>query len=177
MAAILAARIGRGSLAGINPDVVIDTQNGIPFFARWVSPAPVVVLVHHCHKRQWPVAGALMGKVGWFIESWLSPRVHRDAQYLTVSLPSAEDLVSLGVDARAGGRGARRDRSVAGRRTRRADRPRLHAGSVCCRGLVPHKQIEHALEVMARISATHPDVMLDVIGDGWWSEELRAKAI
>jgi glycosyltransferase involved in cell wall biosynthesis len=42
--------------------------------------------------------------------------------------------------------------------------------------LVPHKQIEHALEVMARLSATHPDVALDVIGDGWWSEQLRSLA-
>jgi len=175
MAAILAARIGRGSLAGINPDVVIDTQNGIPFFARWVSPAPVVVLVHHCHKRQWPVAGALMGKVGWFIESWLSPRVHRDAQYLTVSLPSAEDLVSMGVDGeRVAVVRAGTDPSPVAVPDERieTDSPRLCVLS----RLVPHKQIEHALEVTARISVTRPDVMLDVIGDGWWSEELRAKA-
>lgn len=175
MTAILAARFGRGPLAGINPDVVIDTQNGIPFFARWVSPAPVVVLVHHCHKRQWPVAGVLMGKVGWFIESWLSPRVHRDAQYLTVSLPSAEDLVSLGVDA------ARVAVVRAGTDPSPVALPDDHtapdARRLCVLSrLVPHKQIEHALEVMAQISGTHPDVMLDVIGDGWWSEELRAKA-
>ncbi len=175
MAAILAARFGRGPLAGIDPDVVIDTQNGIPFFARWVSRAPVVVLVHHCHKRQWPVAGVLMGKVGWFIESWLSPRVHRDAQYLTVSLPSAEDLVSLGVDAqRVAVVRAGTDPSPFALPDEQVD-PDARRLCVLSR-LVPHKQIEHALEVMGRISASHPDVMLDVIGDGWWSEELRAKA-
>ena len=42
--------------------------------------------------------------------------------------------------------------------------------------LVPHKQIEHALEVMARLASTHPDVTLDVVGDGWWSTRLRERA-
>lgn len=172
LAAIVAGRFGRGPLAGIRPDVVIDTQNGIPFFARWVAGAPVVVLVHHCHRRQWPVAGAMLGKVGWFIESRMSPWVHRHSQYLTVSLPSAEDLDEMGIGAervavvRAG------TDPVPETEPRGTETPRLCVLS----RLVPHKQIEHALEVMARLSTTHPDVVLDVIGDGWWSEQLRARA-
>jgi glycosyltransferase involved in cell wall biosynthesis len=172
LAAIVAGRLGRGPLAGLSPDVVIDTQNGIPFFARWVMRTPVVVLVHHCHRRQWPVAGAAMGRLGWFIESRLSPWVHRRAQYLTVSLPSSEDLVSLGVDA---------DRVAV---VRAGTDPLPDVGPVvpderrlCVLSrLVPHKQIEHALEVVARLSSTHPDVTLDVIGDGWWSAQLRERA-
>jgi glycosyltransferase involved in cell wall biosynthesis len=130
------------------------------------------VLVHHCHRRQWPVAGAAMGRLGWFIESRLSPWVHRRAQYLTVSLPSSEDLVSLGVDA---------ERVAV---VRAGTDPLPDVGVVSADGrrlcvlsrLVPHKQIEHALEVMARLSSTHPDVTLDVIGDGWWSAQLRERA-
>ncbi len=56
LAAIAAGRLGLGPLKGIRPDVVVDTQNGIPFFAKAASRAPVVVLVHHCHRAQWPVA-------------------------------------------------------------------------------------------------------------------------
>ncbi|BDH55358.1 hypothetical protein MTP03_02970 [Tsukamurella sp. PLM1] len=95
--AIVLARFGRGPLRGIRPDAVIDTQNGIPFFARLVAGVPVTVLVHHCHREQWPVAGRLVARIGWFIESRLSPWVHRASQYLTVSLPSAEELALLGV--------------------------------------------------------------------------------
>lgn len=58
----------------------------------------VVVLVHHCHRDQWPVAGRFLGRFGWFVESRLSPRLHRRDQYVTVSLPS-RDLTDLGVDA------------------------------------------------------------------------------
>lgn len=96
---LLASRLGLGALRDVRPDVVIDTQNGIPFFASTVAPAPVVVLVHHCHREQWPVAGPLVGRLGWWLESRLSPRMHRRNQYLTVSQPSASDLVALGVEA------------------------------------------------------------------------------
>lgn len=171
LGAIFAAKFGCGPLAGIDPDVVIDTQNGIPFFARLATAAPVVVLVHHCHRRQWPVAGAMLGKVGWLIESRLSPWVHRRSQYLTVSLPSAEDLVPLGVGAErvAVVRAGTDPLPLVAPVDR--DPPRLCVLS----RLVPHKQIEHALEVVARLSESHPDVVLDVIGDGWWSEELRTR--
>ena len=43
----------RGDLG--DPDVVVDVQNGLPFFSRLVTRKPVVVLVHHVHREQWPV--------------------------------------------------------------------------------------------------------------------------
>lgn len=96
--AMVAARIGLGPLRRVRPDVVIDTQNGLPFLARLAFGKRVAVLVHHCHRELWPVAGPVMGRVGWFVESRLSPRLHRRNQYVTVSLPSARDLNELGVD-------------------------------------------------------------------------------
>src|SRR5271156_4636832 len=45
--------------------------------ARLVYGRRVVVLVHHCHREQWPVAGPVTGRIGWFVESTLSPRLHR----------------------------------------------------------------------------------------------------
>ncbi|MEO7077598.1 MAG: glycosyltransferase, partial [Rhodococcus sp. (in: high G+C Gram-positive bacteria)] len=143
LAAIAAGRLGFGPLRGINPDAVVDTQNGIPFFSRLVAGAPVTLLVHHGHREQWPVAGPLMAKIGWWLESTVSPRVHRRNQYLTVSLPSADELVALGVDrARVAvvRNGASPAVSVGGSHTRTAH-PSL---SVLSR-LVPHKQIEDAL--------------------------------
>ena len=55
--AMVAARIGLGPLRRVRPDVVIDTQNGLPFLARLLYGRRVAVLVHHCHREQWPVAG------------------------------------------------------------------------------------------------------------------------
>ncbi|WP_070380485.1 glycosyltransferase family 4 protein [Rhodococcus sp. WMMA185] len=177
LAAIAAGRLGFGPLRGIRPDAVIDTQNGIPFFSRAVAGAPVTLLVHHCHREQWPVAGRLMGKVGWWVESWLSPRTHRDDQYLTVSLPSAEELVDLGVDreriavVRNGADDIPAGVVVGGTATRTT-----HPSVCVLSRLVPHKQIEDALEAVAFLRPTIPDIQLDVIGGGWWERNLRDRA-
>ncbi|MEE2034089.1 glycosyltransferase family 4 protein [Rhodococcus chondri] len=177
LAAIAAGRLGLGPLKGIRPDAVIDTQNGIPFFARLVAGAPVTVLVHHCHREQWPVAGRVMAKLGWWIESTLSPRVHRRNQYLTVSLPSAEELGTLGVDheriavVRNGADAIPGDVEPGG------DHTRTPHPTVCVLSrLVPHKQIEDALGAVAALRTRIPDLHLDVIGGGWWEQNLRNAA-
>jgi glycosyltransferase involved in cell wall biosynthesis len=177
LAAIAAGRLGLGPLRGIRPDVVIDTQNGIPFFARLATAAPVVVLVHHGHREQWPVAGRLVGRIGWWIESRLSPRMHRHSQYLTVSLPSAEELAVLGVDrsriavVRNGIDPVPAPAPIGGAPTR-SGTPRL----VVLSRLVPHKQIEDAFAATAALRAHLPQLELDVVGDGWWADNLRRHA-
>ncbi len=170
MLAMAAARLGLGPLRRVRPEVVVDTQNGLPFLARLIYGPRVVVLVHHCHREQWPVAGPFLGRVGWFVESWLSPRLNRRNQYVTVSLPSARDLVGLGVEneriavVRNG-----LDRAPASTLTGpRAPAPRV----VVLSRLVPHKQIEDALDAVARLRASLPDLHLDVVGGGWWDRRL-----
>lgn len=168
--AMLAARLGIGPLRRVRPDVVVDTQNGLPFLARLAYGRRVVVLVHHCHREQWPVAGPVLGRLGWFVESTLSPRVNRRSQYVTVSLPSARDLVALGVDAAriAVVRNGLDEAPAASLSGPRADAPR----AVVLSRLVPHKQIEDALEAVAQLLPRMPELRLDVVGDGWWRDRL-----
>jgi glycosyltransferase involved in cell wall biosynthesis len=172
--AMAAARLGVGPLRGVRPDVVVDTQNGLPFLARLIYGSRVAVLVHHCHREQWPVAGWFLSRVGWFVESWLSPRVHRRNQYVTVSLPSARDLVGLGVDNEriAVVRNGLDEAPVASLSGSRAGTPRVLVLS----RLVPHKQIEDALDAVAQLRASIPDLHLDVVGGGWWSQRLTDHA-
>jgi glycosyltransferase involved in cell wall biosynthesis len=168
--AMVLARIGLGPLRRVRPDVVIDSQNGIPFLARLAYGRRVAVLVHHCHREQWPVAGPAMGRFGWFVESRLSPWLHRRNQYVTVSLPSARDLTSLGVDP---GRIAvvRNGVDEAAAETLTMPRSATPRVAVLSR-LVPHKQIEDALEAIAELRSRIPDVHLDVLGGGWWERRL-----
>ncbi len=150
-------------------DLVVDVQNGLPFFTRLATFKPVVVLVHHVHREQWPVVyPGLMGKFGWWIESWLAPRLYRSSQYIAVSAATRQELIELGVD---------RDRisivhngndaapEVA---AQRSITPRF-----CVVGrLVPHKQVEHAIDSLVDLTTDHADLELDVIGAGWWHQEL-----
>lgn len=172
--AMLAAQVGLGPLRRVRPDVVIDTQNGVPFLARLVFGRRVAVLVHHCHREQWPVAGWFVGRLGWFVESRLSPLMHRRNQYVTVSLPSARDLADLGVDTsriavvRNGLDQAPPDTLGAAR----SATPR----AVVLSRLVPHKQIEDALDAVAVLRPRVPNLHLDVVGGGWWHDRLVERA-
>lgn len=152
-------------------DVVVDVQNGLPFFTRLATRKPVVVLVHHVHREQWPVVyPGLMGKVGWWIESWLAPRLYRNSPYVAVSKATRDELIELGVD-------ASRINIV---HNGNDPAPIIHGGRtstprVCVVGrLVPHKQIEHAIDAVEALRDEFEDLTLDIVGTGWWDEELRA---
>jgi glycosyltransferase involved in cell wall biosynthesis len=154
-------------------DVVVDTQNGIPFFSSWGTKTPSVILVHHVHREQWPVVfGPVAARVGWAIESRLAPRVYRGRQYVAVSGRTRDELVELGV--------AREDIAVIHNGTDaplalevgRSDLPTL----VVLGRLVPHKRIEHAIDVVARLRPTHPGLRLRIIGHGWWHDHIAEHA-
>ena len=168
--AMVAGRVGLGPLRHARPDVVVDTQNGIPFLARLAYGKRSVLLVHHCHREQWPVAGRRTGRFGWFVESRLSPALHRRNQYVTVSLPSARELTDLGVTPGqiAVVRNGVDEAPRASLTAQRAGSPRV---AVLSR-LVPHKQIEDALDAVAVLRRRIPDLHLDIVGGGWWEQRL-----
>ncbi|BBY33875.1 hypothetical protein MMIN_19360 [Mycolicibacter minnesotensis] len=173
-AAMVAARFGLGQLRRVRPDAVIDTQNGLPFLARLAYGRRVAVLVHHCHREQWPVAGPVLSRIGWLVESRLSPRLNRRNQYLTVSLPSVRDLIELGV-------GAERIAVVRNGLDEAPPDTLAHPRSATPRvvvlsRLVPHKQIEDALDAVAALRDRVPGLHLDVIGGGWWDDRLGEHA-
>lgn len=170
LAVMAAARVGLGPLRRVRPDVVIDTQNGLPFLARLIYGRRVAMLVHHCHREQWPVAGPVLSRIGWLVESRLSPWLNRRNQYLTVSLPSARDLIELGVGAEriAVVRNGLDEAPAPTLSAPRAETPRV----VVLSRLVPHKQIEDALDAVAALRSRVPGLHLDVIGGGWWGDRL-----
>lgn len=162
--ALVLGRLGRA-------DVVVDVQNGLPFFSRLATRAPVVVLVHHVHREQWPVVyPGVTGKVGWWIEHWLAPRLYRRCQYVAVSRATRTELDALGVDpARVAVVHNGTDPAPPSPVTR-SEQP-----SLCVVGrLVPHKQVEHAVDTVVALRREFPTLTLDVVGGGWWTEQLQA---
>jgi glycosyltransferase involved in cell wall biosynthesis len=150
-------------------DLVVDVQNGLPFFTRLGTRRPVIVLVHHVHREQWPVVyPGLVGRIGWWIESRLAPRLYRRSQYITVSSATRHELGSLGVAA---------DRVAVvhnGTDTASADVRRSPTPTLCVVGrLVPHKRVEHAIAAVGALRDDFPDLRLRIVGSGWWEEDLR----
>jgi glycosyltransferase involved in cell wall biosynthesis len=69
-------------------DVVIDCQNGIPFFTPWVLPrrVPVLCVVHHVHDAQFGVHfSPLLATVGRFLEGPVARRTYRRHACIAVS--------------------------------------------------------------------------------------------
>ena len=152
-------------LLRLRADLVVDVQNGLPFFSRLFVRCPVIVLVHHLHREQWRIVfGPLVGRIGWWIESWLGPRTYRRCQYVTVSQATRRGLAAIGVpQARTvvihNGLDATPVPPVA-----RSSTPLLVAVS----RLAPHKRLEHAIEAVARLRPRWPSLRLELIGQGPW---------
>jgi glycosyltransferase involved in cell wall biosynthesis len=156
-------------------DVVLDCQNGIPFFTPLVvrRRTRVLCVVHHVHDRQFDVhLPWWLAALGRFLEGPVSRWAYRGRECVAVS-PSTV----LAMRERLGWRGPIHlvPNGVPGRlRTPRARsrRPRL----VCVGRLVAHKRVELLLEAVPELRKRWPDLVVDVIGRGPEEERLRAAA-
>jgi glycosyltransferase involved in cell wall biosynthesis len=152
-------------------EVVVDVQNGLPFLSALWCRRPLVVLVHHVHREQWPVVmPPLQARVGWWIESRVAPRLYRHARYVAVSEATRQELVGLGV---------RPGAITVVHNGMAVPAPagavlRTPFPSLCVLGrLVPHKRVELALEAAARIRQHLPELKVRVVGHGYWEPRLR----
>ncbi len=157
-------------------DVVLDVQNGVPFWAPWVFPKTVVLLVHHVHREQWHTFFPQpISSIGWFLESKLSPFVYRKKHYITVSESSRRELAQVGVDPERVSviySGNEAPPAVLERE------PDLDRGFhlVALGRLVPHKHVEFAIDAVAELADRFPEIHLDVVGSGDWMSNLVAHA-
>jgi glycosyltransferase involved in cell wall biosynthesis len=145
-------------------------HNGVPFLARLWTRRPVVVLVHHVHREQWSVVfGRLGARMGWWLESWLAPRVNRRCRYVAVSDATRSELVGLGV-------ADERITVVHNGTTAPLPtlQPRAPRPTVAVLGrVVPHKRVELVVRAAAALRAELPDLQVEVAGDGYWLPEVR----
>ena len=163
----LRGRLGR-------PEVIVEVQNGMPFLARlWARRVPVIVLVHHVHRRQWPIVfGPLRARLGWWLESKAAPRVNRGAPYVTDSDVTRRELVELGVvedDIEVIHNGTGEPTPI---ELSKSEYPSL----LVLGRLVPHKRVEIALDTVVALREEMPDLRLTVAGRGWWETQLREYA-
>ncbi len=153
-------------------DDVLEVQNGMPFLARLFTRARVTVLVHHVHREQWSILSPALARFGWWMESRVAVRVNRGSRYVAVSEVTRSELVDLGVRAP--------DVTIAWNGTpplpEHDPRPESAVPQlVMLVRLVPHKRVEHAMEVVAALRERHPGLHLTVMGSGWWEPQLRER--
>lgn len=75
-------------------DVIIDCENGIPFFTPLYCRKPKFLLIHHVHQEVF--RKSLISPLAWFassLEAKFMPLVYRDVQVITVSPSSREEIL------------------------------------------------------------------------------------
>jgi glycosyltransferase involved in cell wall biosynthesis len=153
---------------GRRSDAVVEVVNGIPFGAGLLRRRRTVPLVHHLHREQWRmIYPGWRGRLGWAIER-TTIRFYRGLPHLTVSHATESDLVALGVPPAS-------VHVVPNGAERRPQQPADASALTLCTlsRLVPHKRLEHAVDVVLRLATRWPGLRLRVIGTGWWEPELR----
>lgn len=145
-------------------DVVIDCENGIPFFAPLYARKPVVLVVFHVHAEVFRTElPKYLARVALFLEGWVMPRVYRHNQLVTISASTRADL-------RAAGYAASRIRIVTSgvelpaieRSVDRSSRPLL----VYLGRLKRYKSVDVLLRAMPDVRRVYPDARLAIVGQG-----------
>jgi len=84
-------------------DIVIDNENGIPFFTPLYVKEPVIGLVHHVHQEvilkelKLPKYLLPIALIATFIERFIMPLVYKNTQMITVSESSKKDMEKIGL--------------------------------------------------------------------------------
>lgn len=79
-------------------DIIIDCENGIPFFTPFYAREPIISVVHHIHqdvfKQHLP---PLQAKFACWLEAYLMPRAYRYSQYVAVSPSTKKEMEDMGM--------------------------------------------------------------------------------
>lgn len=111
----------------------------------------------------------LTGTVGWWIERTVAPWLYRRCQYVAVSQATRSELAELGVDATHVAVVHNGTDQLVPVATTKSTHP-----SICAVGrLVPHKQLEHAIDATLELRRDLRELRLTVVGSGWWEPQLK----
>jgi glycosyltransferase involved in cell wall biosynthesis len=144
-------------------DVIVDCENGIPFFTPLFSRLPRVLVVHHVHREIFrrytrpPVRW-----LGYWLEGWLMPRVYRNTPVAAVSKSTQDDLIKMGF----------RPERISVIRSGIAPfevwpSEQTSNPTILCLGrLTPQKCVDVMIRAMTEVIRELPDARLDIVGQG-----------
>lgn len=78
-------------------DVVIDVENGIPFFTPLFCTPPIVCYVHHVHDKQFFYElPHFLAIIGYIVEHYFFPVIYRNISIIAVSKTTKKELLKIG---------------------------------------------------------------------------------
>lgn len=145
-------------------DLVIDSENGIPFFTPLYVGKAKLLLIHHIHQEVFrnhlPLPLAIIAS---FLEGKLMPLVYKNQKVITVSNSSKQEIIKLGKDLFGAieivNPGIHTEKFLTLKKTENPSF--LYLGR-----LQPYKNIEVAIKAFADVTAKFPDATLTIAGFG-----------
>lgn len=171
--AVLARLLAWRVFAPERLDLVLDCQNGIPFFSPLVvrRTTAVVGVVFHVHQEQFATRfSAPMARIGRWLEGPASRWVYR-RRALAVISPSTRSAVRQRLRLRGPAFVVPCGAEPAP--TNRAQRARVPT-IVTVGRLVAHKRVDLLIRALPDVVRCHPDLRVDLVGDGPARRELEA---
>lgn len=144
-------------------DVIVDSENGIPFFTPLFARKPIILLIHHVHQdifvshMKFPLS-----YIGKFIEGKLMPFVYRNKTVVTVSNSSRDEIVKLGI---AKGKSIEIINPGINIQKNRKSKTK-HPTFVYLGRLKPYKNIDIAIKAFAKVSKIYKNAQFFIVGDG-----------
>jgi glycosyltransferase involved in cell wall biosynthesis len=152
-------------------DVVVDSENGIPFFTPLYVRKPKFLLIHHIHQEvfrehlKFPLA-----QIGMFLEAILMPIVYRNSEIVTVSESSKKQIIKLGL-------GSIETISVVHPGVNLKDyshSKKTNYPSLLYLGrLKSYKNIDSIIHAFEKILKYYPSAILNIVGQGEQRDDLE----
>lgn len=80
-----------------NVDVVIDVENGIPFFTPLFCRIPKVCVVYHVHAKQFFYElPAPISQIGYIVEKYIFPLLYKKTPIIAISQTTKNQLIDIG---------------------------------------------------------------------------------
>jgi glycosyltransferase involved in cell wall biosynthesis len=144
-------------------DVIVDCENGIPFFTPLFARIPKVLLVHHVHREIFRrETHPPLRWLGYWLEGWLMPKVYKKTPIIAVSASTRDDLVGLGFRAEQIHIVHNGVLEVSPLQRNPATEPRI----LCAGRLTPQKGVDVIIRAMPIVLRSLPNARLDIVGQG-----------
>lgn len=157
-----------------NYDIIIDSENGIPFFSPLYSTKPVILLIHHVHQdifiqhMKFPFS-----YIGRFIEGRLMPFVYKNKTVITVSKSSMQEIIKVGIA---------KERNIeiinpGVNIVKTSNQKTSYPSFIYLGRLKPYKNVDIAIAAFARVQRKFTNAKLLIVGEGESITSLRELAV
>lgn len=152
-------------------DLIIDCENGIPFFSPLYAKVPVILLIHHVHQE---VFRAFLRfpfrQIAAFLEGKLMPVVYKKNQIVTVSDSSMQEILRMGF---ADPKNIRIIPNGISRTNEIVTAKSTHPSLLYLGRLKSYKNIDVAIKAFAKVVEKYEYAVFSIIGSGEMMPKLQ----